>query len=340
MLKVYSEFSISSKRVEKLKDFCEFTNTTYRDILRHVTTRWLSLLPAIQRILECWPALKSYFVSLGKEDCSNVIWKFFMDCQEGENIEHTVGECIVVFMHNIMQEFNKCIMTLESDATTVIDAYSIMTHLRNQLYCRRKDQFYGMNAKQMIRTFTTPNQKLFHDMAASFFSKALQYLEERFDYGNSSFGNINSLKLDGKSIDWSELETLPRKLGINVDENKLYLDVITLNAVLEKIPRELSVDKKWAYFFKRETACTELLKVVSFILSLPASNAYTERVFSMMQDVWSKNRNRLGVSIVKAELQVKLNFNLSCSEFTSFVESNKKLILAAKSTSKYRWSRT
>ena len=95
-------------------------------------------------------------------------------------------------------------------------------------------------------------------MAASFLSKALNYVEERFDYKNSSFGNINSLKLDGKPIDWSEIEILPQKLGIDVDENKLYLDVITLNAVLEKLPKELPVDKKWAYFFKRETECTEL----------------------------------------------------------------------------------
>lgn len=65
VLKVYSEFSCSAKKVELLKDLnCEFTNTKYKDILRHVPTRWLSLLPEIQRISESWPALKSYFVSL------------------------------------------------------------------------------------------------------------------------------------------------------------------------------------------------------------------------------------------------------------------------------------
>lgn len=73
---LYSEFSCSTKKVELLKDFCEFTNTKYKEILRHGPTRWLSLLPAIQKILECWPALKSYFVSLGKEDCPSIIWTF------------------------------------------------------------------------------------------------------------------------------------------------------------------------------------------------------------------------------------------------------------------------
>lgn len=41
VLKMYREFSCSPKKVELLKDFCEFTNTKYKAILRHVPTRWL-----------------------------------------------------------------------------------------------------------------------------------------------------------------------------------------------------------------------------------------------------------------------------------------------------------
>uniref|UniRef100_A0A8C1LCU6 Uncharacterized protein n=1 Tax=Cyprinus carpio TaxID=7962 RepID=A0A8C1LCU6_CYPCA len=105
VLKVYSEFRCSAKKVELLKDFCEFTNTKYREILRHVPTCWLSLLPAIQRILECWPALKSYFVSLGKEDCPSIIWTFVCGASDAENVDCTVAECILAFMHNVIQEF-------------------------------------------------------------------------------------------------------------------------------------------------------------------------------------------------------------------------------------------
>ena len=67
VLKVYGHFSISAKRRENLKDFCEFCDIEFHDILRHVVTRWLSLNPAISRLLENWPALKSYFMSI--EDC-------------------------------------------------------------------------------------------------------------------------------------------------------------------------------------------------------------------------------------------------------------------------------
>ncbi|XP_051970788.1 uncharacterized protein LOC127635041 [Xyrauchen texanus] len=90
-------------------------------------------------------------------------------------------------------------------------------------------------------------------------------------------------------------------------------------------------------FFSKATESTELLKVVAFVFSIPVSNAYAERVFSHMEDVWSDKRNRLLVAMVKSELQVRLNFKLSCTEFKTFIEEQKPLIAAAKGNAKYRW---
>lgn len=50
---------MSVKRKDQLKEFCNFA-------YGHVETRWLSLLRVIVRVLEIWPALKSYFDSYPK----------------------------------------------------------------------------------------------------------------------------------------------------------------------------------------------------------------------------------------------------------------------------------
>ena len=65
VLKVYAFFSTSAKRRESLKEFCRFYDVEFQEILQHVTTRWLSLNPAITRLMQTWIALKSYFISLG-----------------------------------------------------------------------------------------------------------------------------------------------------------------------------------------------------------------------------------------------------------------------------------
>ena len=47
VLKIFSQFSMSAKRWKTLKEFHIFVETEFHKILRHVSTRWLSLHPCI-----------------------------------------------------------------------------------------------------------------------------------------------------------------------------------------------------------------------------------------------------------------------------------------------------
>lgn len=51
VLKVFGEFSISAKRVEALKECFAFVNQEYHAVLRHITVRWATLFPAVERLL-------------------------------------------------------------------------------------------------------------------------------------------------------------------------------------------------------------------------------------------------------------------------------------------------
>lgn len=67
LIDVYFHFHHSAKRKEEYKEFLDFTNTDPLKILKHCSTRWLSLKKCIGRLLQQWPALKSYFAS--HEEC-------------------------------------------------------------------------------------------------------------------------------------------------------------------------------------------------------------------------------------------------------------------------------
>lgn len=58
-------FDKSTKRKANLQSYCVFCDTSYREIIKHVSTRWLSLEKAIDRVLQQYEALSSYFISQG-----------------------------------------------------------------------------------------------------------------------------------------------------------------------------------------------------------------------------------------------------------------------------------
>jgi hypothetical protein len=59
----------------ELKEFCVFVDIEYKQVLGSVKTRWLSLQPAITRVIDMFPGLKSYFPS--HEKCPMMLKIFF-----------------------------------------------------------------------------------------------------------------------------------------------------------------------------------------------------------------------------------------------------------------------
>lgn len=75
--KLFQYFKNYTVRTEKLKEFCEFCDVEYHKINGYTSTRWLALLPAIERLLALFEPLKSFFLSCEKPPVT--IINFFKD---------------------------------------------------------------------------------------------------------------------------------------------------------------------------------------------------------------------------------------------------------------------
>ena len=65
LIDLFYHFDKSTKRKAELAEYCEFCNVEFQQVLKHVSTRWLSLELAISRILQQYHALQPYFLSEG-----------------------------------------------------------------------------------------------------------------------------------------------------------------------------------------------------------------------------------------------------------------------------------
>ena len=65
VIDLYYWFDKSTKRKASLVEYCNFCDTSYRHIVKHINTRWLSLEKAVSRVLQQYAALCSYYLSEG-----------------------------------------------------------------------------------------------------------------------------------------------------------------------------------------------------------------------------------------------------------------------------------
>ena len=202
VIKTYNSFSSSAKKSKTLRDFCDFVDIEYKELLRHVPTRWLSLLPAIYRLLLCWPALKSYFISQEEDNVADIIWRGF-SCEESLSI---LPHSILNFVHNVLSIFEKAIKRLESNATTATELHGIMVNVEEMLQQRRADKFYGSNATELLQSVEVnfSDKQKFTREVDQFFQRSLSYLHKWYDYEHSFFKDIAPLALDN-DIEWSSL---------------------------------------------------------------------------------------------------------------------------------------
>lgn len=337
VLKVYGHLSYHSQRVQKLKNFFAEADLEYQNIIRHVITRWLTLYPAIEKLLKGLPALKEYFLSLGENGPVN-LRKYF------ENFKKT--ESFLGFFHNVLKVFYDTIKLLETRDVLCCETFDIINELRNKLKQRISDKFVGFACTNSMKSLSDEEKILLEHTLMLWYTHALQYIEKHFDFSENHHLfklRIFSLK---KEFSFQELLEVLDQLSItsrvNVDqlyeefcENKDVLSLLIEQNTKRSTDQSITPYMQWNSFFQKNRDAPNLLKIFKFVASIPASNAEPERIFSLSGNAWSDSRNRLSVDHVKCELQVKVNFSQSCSEFYNYVLENKKLLKCSRSQEKY-----
>lgn len=116
--KIFSHFSVSAHRTEALKAVFAFVEEEYHSVQRHVPTRWLSLWPAVKRLHDTFPAIKSCFLSLGENQCPKALWQLIKKDQHGDG-QPLELQVYLAFLNNVLKIFHDVVLQLEGQNGTV-----------------------------------------------------------------------------------------------------------------------------------------------------------------------------------------------------------------------------
>lgn len=151
---------------------------------------------------------------------------------------------------------------------------------------------------------------------------------------------MSCLDLLSKSkIEYEDVSACAKSLKIDVDLDTLFDECVFLNVNLEGYKVDATnLINFWCKVFQSDGyRFPNLYQIVSFVLSIPPSNAYCERIFSVVLNLWNNERNRLEVCSVMAEILTFFNYDMNCEEFRKFISMPKQneILSAVKSNQKY-----
>ncbi|CAH1163556.1 unnamed protein product [Phaedon cochleariae] len=338
VLKIYNHFSIYTIRTESLKHFCEFVEIDYKKLLYHSKTRWLSLFPCLNRILEIYPALESYFLS---ENNPPVTIKSFF--------EDKLNESYLWFLHSLMYIFNEKIKAIEREGNSILEILECLEDIKACLRERMQESFFPMKVKEIFRKFERDGKEI----EVSILKKNFLFVYERcYEYlyeWTKPFESFENLKwMNLKNIpSWESIQesiTFFIDKGINIQESLLFDQFCNLKNFLKSSLKDDSFNhllshEKWTKYFNDihvEENYSEFLKICQYFFAVPAQNANLERIFSLMNSQWTDERNRLNISTVESILITQFNFKkYSCEQFYDHLMSNKDLLHKISSSQKY-----
>lgn len=339
VMKIFAEFSCSAKKREELKECFNFFESEYREVIRHVPTRWLSLFKALDRVLLSWGPLKWYFLEQGADNCPRALWAILSDQEDdiASETTPTYNELYLYFTHNFMASFQDILLLLEKHTTAAYNLHKIMLKFRDTLIQKINDEHFGIKVHMALKKgYLSDNQsKEFTKNALNVYQRALAYIERWYDFENNNYKAFSCL-----DIECGRLPTLDQLIELwllspwkqQTPPESLYEELAAIRSVFSSL--EGNSINMWCKFFSN-TEAPNLLKIVQYVCSIPVSNAFVERIFSVMGNIWTDERNRLAVDTVKSELCVFFNIAVGCTEFKNLITGNKTLIKAAMSSKKY-----
>lgn len=176
VFKIYSHFSVSATRREELRSFSDFVDTEWREILRHVCTRWLSLRPAVNRLLETWPALASYFRSVG-DNCPVVLRRMFED-----EVKTNTAEIYLRFFHNVGCVFDQLVKKLELTDLCITDVYEELRQFKMKMLRRKQDSFFGFQTRRLMDKLLPEQRSKLQQDFVMFYDSVIAYINKSFDF--------------------------------------------------------------------------------------------------------------------------------------------------------------
>ncbi|XP_045783692.1 uncharacterized protein LOC123879843 [Maniola jurtina] len=181
VMQMHNHFASFTVRTEALKKVCSELEIDFKRMLSHSKTRWLSLYPAIERILQMYEPLKSYFLSLSYP--ARTLQMFF---------ENDFSECYLWLLHSFMSIYQSRIKHAETADISVNEVIDQCSQVVENINERLEQNFCPMKVTEILRRLSEARRDEVEDFKQNMRrigDPAAEQSATWSSYGNSSTMN-------------------------------------------------------------------------------------------------------------------------------------------------------
>lgn len=344
LVDVFYYMQKSSKRKKDFKLCQKMMDVDIHKILKHVSTRWLSLLESITRILEQWDALEMFF-SVGK--CTDSMEK---DCVKNERymnvkkmMETPVCKLYCLFLLSVLPVFTTVNVSLQSSAPAVhllqrklnnvlhdllsrfVKPSAVVSPVRDTPYKEKTNQkqdcdlVVGAKTRAYIKNnsnLLAADLKMFYKSVKQFYVEACNYILQKFPLEEEFLKHVEVCDVScRKTASFSSVEYLVTRFSSQLLEEaqeKLEIEFAKYQADDFDINITNAARMDVAWHLISQLVDTDgvvkysiLPKIMLSALVIPHSNAEVERIFSIVRKNQTDFRPNLSTKTLSALLVEK-----------------------------------
>lgn len=344
LVQIFYFLEKSSKRLNTLKVYQELCGTKSHKILKCVSTRWLSLLECVQRILEQWDPLKLLFCEPDSQ--------LHATTTQFQNIKslmlNPLTKLFCLFLESTLPIFNAVNVFLQQEAPVIHKLRRKLEDLLKDLLVRfvkpsalqlgstsvtdvnfkkRKHQkddadlVVGSKCRSQLKDCTNKvDVQKFYSSVRDFYVTACSYILNKFPLNDEFLQHVEICDISRRtSVSFSSVQYFIERFPqiISVSE----LDVLEQEFALYQcegfpvdIISEARMDVSWWKIsnVKNESGQLKfkfLPKIMLALLTVPHSNAYTERIFSSVRRNHTEFRAAMSTKTLGALMTEKVKTN-------------------------------
>ena len=345
---ISSYLSHSSKRCAQLVEIQEFMNLEKKKILKPAATRWLALHQCVCRVIEYWSALQCFFNVAVFEDklksadfilseLNNLYTKayllFLKYVLNFINSFNALFQSRKILIHSLTENSTKLLKQIGQNFLSVQALQDIETVNPS---CPRNflplgEVYLGPESETLLKELPKTGVDDIRKRCLEFYIVVVEEIQKRLPIKDPMFKEMTFLC---PTVALGKDRNRPTELAHLVKHFSKYIDVNDVAVEWRLLPHFFSeddtnkmmamdIDAMWDFIanakdFTDELKFSNIGKLAKLVLTLPHSNAEAERIFSIVSDVKTKKRNRIGdealgaVAVVRSAFQAK---GLDCCSF-------------------------